>query len=221
MPGEVSYFHPETDYASPWDVTDEENNEMNEWEKEQMSFDPFSDEPQDESPDEGIQLPSDDQMKSVKRTTTRKTPAKKETNTVAADNTNTGLTLTFKGGSGFDAPWIVLHAADLAAADDFLAEENRDLLKSVMERTQQAGSFFVSKAPGGSSGGAARPAAGGNPRQAPAGAEAAPGGEARVCKHGDMTYKSGVSAKTGKAWKAFMCPSPKGTPDQCEAQWLR
>lgn len=50
---------------------------------------------------------------------------------------------------------------------------------------------------------------------------AAPAASGPTCKHGAMTYKEGVSAKTGKPWKAWMCPSPKGTPDQCPADFIR
>ena len=41
----------------------------------------------------------------------------------------------------------------------------------------------------------------------------------RTCKHGEMTKRTGAGAKG--PWKAFMCPSPKGTPDQCEPAWIR
>jgi len=41
----------------------------------------------------------------------------------------------------------------------------------------------------------------------------------KTCKHGEMTKKTGASAKG--PWKAFMCPSPKGTPDQCDPVWIR
>lgn len=41
----------------------------------------------------------------------------------------------------------------------------------------------------------------------------------KTCKHGEMTKKTGASAKG--PWKAFMCPSPKGTPDQCDPLWVR
>ncbi len=36
--------------------------------------------------------------------------------------------------------------------------------------------------------------------------------------HGPMTPRSGVSAKG--PWKAWMCPTPKGTPGQCSANFL-
>jgi hypothetical protein len=41
----------------------------------------------------------------------------------------------------------------------------------------------------------------------------------KTCKHGEMSRRTGAGAKG--PWKAFMCPSPKGTPDQCEPIWVR
>ena len=41
----------------------------------------------------------------------------------------------------------------------------------------------------------------------------------RSCKHGPMTKRSGASAKG--PWKAYMCPTAKGTPDQCDPTFLK
>lgn len=41
----------------------------------------------------------------------------------------------------------------------------------------------------------------------------------KTCKHGIMSQRTGSGAKG--PWKAYMCPSAKGTPDQCEPVWLR
>ena len=41
----------------------------------------------------------------------------------------------------------------------------------------------------------------------------------KTCKHGEMTFRTGQSAKG--AWKGYFCPSPKGTADQCEPQFIR
>jgi len=38
------------------------------------------------------------------------------------------------------------------------------------------------------------------------------------CPHGPMTARSGSGAKG--PWKAWFCPTPKGTPDQCKPQFL-
>lgn len=40
-----------------------------------------------------------------------------------------------------------------------------------------------------------------------------------VCKHGPKQYKEGMGAK-GK-WRAYFCPAPKGTPDQCQPEWIK
>lgn len=40
-----------------------------------------------------------------------------------------------------------------------------------------------------------------------------------VCLHGPKQYKEGMSAK-GK-WRAWMCPAPKGTPGQCQPEWIK
>lgn len=45
------------------------------------------------------------------------------------------------------------------------------------------------------------------------------GPEGKKCQHGVMTKRTGAGAKG--PWKAYMCPSPKGTPDQCEPIWVR
>lgn len=38
------------------------------------------------------------------------------------------------------------------------------------------------------------------------------------CQHGSRTAKSGSSAKG--PWRAWMCPSPKGDPSQCQPDWV-
>lgn len=51
----------------------------------------------------------------------------------------------------------------------------------------------------------------------PPGVASAPSG--RECKHGPMTKREGSSEKG--PWKAYMCPTPKGTPDQCKADFIK
>lgn len=48
---------------------------------------------------------------------------------------------------------------------------------------------------------------------------AAPAGGAPVCAHGEMTFRTGTGAKG--PWKGYFCPSPKGTPNQCDPQFQR
>jgi hypothetical protein len=65
---------------------------------------------------------------------------------------------------------------------------------------------------------AAPPAASWGQPPAPAPAAAFTAGAVRQCAHGVMTARSGQSARG--PWKAYMCPTPKGTPGQCAAQFL-
>lgn len=66
---------------------------------------------------------------------------------------------------------------------------------------------------------------GGTPPAAPPAPPAAPAAFTQAataipaCIHGQRTPRSGTGAKG--PWKAFFCPSPKGTPNQCEAIWVR
>lgn len=48
---------------------------------------------------------------------------------------------------------------------------------------------------------------------------AAPVAGGNTCKHGAMSYKTGVSAKG--PWQGWMCPTPKGAPDKCDTIWVR
>ena len=44
-------------------------------------------------------------------------------------------------------------------------------------------------------------------------------GQAPTCSHGNMTYRTGTSARG--PWKAWMCSAPKGAADKCDAIFLR
>jgi len=39
------------------------------------------------------------------------------------------------------------------------------------------------------------------------------------CRHGQMAFRSGTSAKG--PWKGYMCAAPKGATDKCETIWIR
>jgi hypothetical protein len=40
-----------------------------------------------------------------------------------------------------------------------------------------------------------------------------------ICAHGVRKAVSGVGNKG--EWRAYMCPTPKGTPGQCDPQWVQ
>lgn len=43
--------------------------------------------------------------------------------------------------------------------------------------------------------------------------------EVPSCVHGTRVARSGTSAKG--PWRSYMCPTPKGTPDQCDPIFLK
>lgn len=40
-----------------------------------------------------------------------------------------------------------------------------------------------------------------------------------TCSHGAMVKRTGSGAKG--EWRGYFCPTPKGTPDQCQPQFLK
>lgn len=130
--------------------------------------------------------------------------------------------ITLKSGSAYDVPWITADFPSIDAAYDTLVDgERQKKLATIFEIAGRANAKFVElvtgskAAPVNVSSGQTQPAS-----TPPAGAQSAPDGTTRSCKHGEMQFRSGFSAKTNKAWSAFMCPTPKGTPDQCSAEWI-
>ena len=124
----------------------------------------------------------------TKKAAPKKAVAKKAE---ATGSDREGVTVTLKGGAGFDAPWIVIHASDIADAHDQLSGDNASVLAKLMDRTRHAASHFTSL------GGAATPAPARPGQEAPAGLPEPPGP--------DWTFKTGVG-KNGKTWKAYMPP---------------
>ncbi|WP_457062776.1 hypothetical protein [Mycobacteroides abscessus] len=121
------------------------------------------------------------------------------------------IVLTYKEGAGFDASWTVVHANSVEDAKAILKDPE---FKELLDLSKKAAAYFR----GGST--PTAPAAPAQPRSnVPAGAQSAPGGDTRQCKHGEMQYKTG--SKNGRTWKGFFCPSPKDTPDQCSPEFLR
>jgi len=50
--------------------------------------------------------------------------------------------------------------------------------------------------------------------------QSAPSTGAKTCKHGEMQFRTSKPG-AAKNWKGYFCPSPKGTADQCEPQFVR
>jgi len=123
------------------------------------------------------------------------------------------VTVTLKGGIGYNAPWVVIHGATVA---DALEQINDKELATLLERAQAASKYFGMF--GEAKPASTTPAA---PSGQPTAATQAPGGQVKTCPHGEMVFKSGVSQGTGRAWSGYFCPTPKNTPGQCSPQFNR
>lgn len=155
-----------------------------------MAVDPFADvEAEDEItvPDEATESPWE-------------STDKKEKVVVAGSNEGK-VVATFKGGSGYDAPWVVVHADDVQDALSQISGDNAALFKQLLDETAKVGKYF-------SGTGGGKPSGGGQSQQRgkPAGASEAPDGKPRYCDHGEMVFKSGIGKSNGKPWRAFFCP---------------
>lgn len=155
-----------------------------------MSNDPFA------------SAPAQDEAQQENTTPTIQT-SKEKPLTTATVSDQSKITLTFKGGSGFDAPWTVVHANNPTEAKEIILDED---FKELLKLVQQVGGAFVGMAPD-------KPAAPAGNGQ-PAGANQAPGGETPPPGY---VFKSGMG-KNGKPWKAFM---PIDRNSGLEVQWLR
>jgi hypothetical protein len=123
-----------------------------------------------------------------------------------------GVVTTIKLGAGYDAPWIVMHAPDVAAARRLQAsaefkthlDHTFEVWKHVRSKVDEMGLGAVSKPSGGSASALPR-----DSRPNP------PGVPEIDCEHGRRAYVSKGN------WAALFCAAPEGTPDseKCEPYW--
>lgn len=166
-----------------------------------MAFDPFDD------------APNDDQFGEDSKTDWPEHGEKNETMTVQNTTSevqtvqeNDGeISVTLKGGSGYDAPWVVVRNTDPSTV---LATLKDDAMGEVIERAAKIGAHFGEKVI------EYKPA---KTPQVPQSAPQ-PSGDGRQCVHGEMTYREGVS-KAGNAYKGYFCPV-QDRSQQCKPQFL-
>lgn len=147
--------------------------------------------------------PFENQAETPTTETETPTPTKKENTQVETQDQK--IVVTLKGGAGYDAPWIVVHAQNAEEAVQTLNDEH---MTALLEATKTvAGKFNV--------GGGGAPKRSAAPRQQgkPQGATQAPNGQTPPEGY---EYRTGVS-KTGKTWKAFM---PTDRNSGLEPIWL-
>lgn len=147
--------------------------------------------------------PFDTDSAATEAPATESTTSTKKENTLTTTESQSKIVTTLKGGSGYDAPWVVVHSDTPAEALDTLSDP---ALKELLDKAKEVGAHFS-----GGSKGNARPKQAGQPQgavNAPAGSPNPPEG---------YVFKSGISKKNGKPWKAFM---PIDRNSGLETIWL-
>jgi hypothetical protein len=164
-----------------------------------MAFDPFddvADEAQTQNQADPGWQPGPDDAQPVGPWDDTPVNNSKENNKVTVVNNSEGkVVVTLKGGAGYDAPWIVVHAADVHEANEILRDG--DAVKELVDRTKAWSKVFAGSPAAGQArqqGGSSRPAH-----------QEAPGGQKKYCDHGEMKFLSGISKKTGQPYKMFVC----------------
>ncbi|WP_431911625.1 hypothetical protein [Nonomuraea jabiensis] len=140
-------------------------------------------------------------------------PAPRQTKeSYVSNGTSEGkIVTTIKYGAGFDAPWTVIHSDSIEEAERSLNEA-----KNLLELTAKVARFAKTLDSGTAPAGQRGNGNGGGQRQQQS---TPPGVETKTCAHGEMTYRTGNSAKG--PWAGYFCPLEKGNPDQCKAVFVR
>ncbi|BCP36420.1 hypothetical protein MINTMi198_17900 [Mycobacterium intracellulare M.i.198] len=155
-------------------------------------YDPFADAPEDEAQgdtkvDNSIHVHSVDEALAAKKGMT--------SSVLAFPPQEDGkVVVTLKGGSGYDAPWIVVHASSAEDAESQLDEK----MVSLMAKTKKAARHFSGLGEDSKPAAPARQAAPAPAQQPPAGSPPCPGD--------GWVYKSGVGKSNGKPWQGWMPP---------------
>jgi len=153
--------------------------------------------------------PADPWLRVSDHKTGNNVPAPEAGPTLAVTNipaTEGKVVVTLKGGAGYDAPWVVIHAATIEEALAVFSGDSADQLNELLKRSQRAAEAYAEynskprAAFVGLTGTASAPRA-----AAPAEAQSAPAGSPPAPGPG-WTFKSGVSKANGKPWKGWMPP---------------
>lgn len=145
------------------------------------------------------------------------------TRVVAVETAETSeVSVTLKGGSGFDAPWVVVRAGSISSALSHLKTYAAEL-KELLDTAARVGGYFARSGAQKPAGGSSAPAGNQAPANDKPAYQQAPGGQQKFCDHGEMKFKSGAKADPDdptklKAWSGFFCPE-RDRASQCAPKW--
>lgn len=136
-------------------------------------------------------------------------------------------TITLKG-QGMGDPWLVLGAENVDALENAVLGAFPELdptipLAEMIWRAQAAWRATGNLVTGLSAPAEAPQAPQNVPVQRQAPAQESYGGTeppAPSCQHGQRVFRQSKPG-AAKQWKAWMCPAPQGTVDQCAPQWIK
>lgn len=117
--------------------------------------------------------------------------------------------VTFKGGTGYDAPWITVDGTNIQDTREQLSD--LEGLKALMDDVARFGRYFSGTGAKGSQNGSQ------GQQGAPVHQQPPPGVTVPDCAHGPMVFRSGFSKKTEKPYKGFFCSQ---NSSGCKPQFL-
>ncbi|MEU7863448.1 hypothetical protein [Nonomuraea sp. NPDC049141] len=126
-----------------------------------------------------------------------KTTRKKENKTLSAENEAASYTGTFKGGSGFDAPWLVVRGSSAVEYKELVEAADEE---GLFELTAEKAKEFAAKY-----GPPAKPAAASSSRPAARKAPSRSSSDAPTCDCGEPAGYTEFQSKAGKTVKAYKC----------------
>lgn len=119
------------------------------------------------------------------------------------------VTIILKGGKGYGAPSVSIRAANLPDARRQVEDHEEDL-KELLKLTAKLGKGYGVLVDGDA------PAGSGSQGGRPQGATEHPDGKQEFCTHGRMRFLSGISKKTNKPYKMFVCDGDVPRDQQCK-----
>lgn len=130
------------------------------------------------------------------------------------------ITTTFKGGSGFEKPWVVVHAEDI---NEQLSIINDPAFAELLTRVQKASEYFQGQAPASPNQNAAPTPQNGSQGRTNGKPEAATDGPLgpQYCTHGKKKFWSKFDAAKNELVQIYFCPAQQGDPSKCKNQYVK
>lgn len=131
------------------------------------------------------------------------------------------VVVTLKGGSGYDEPWVVIHADDLQ--DALKQTTDYETLGAIMDAAQKASKKFREFRPSDptpNSASASQNGSQGRTSGKPASATDGPLG-VQMCQHGKKKFWSKFDQEKNELVQIYFCPAQQGDSTKCKNQYVK